>query len=727
MALAAAAVTLAARAPGVAEGQETSDDVAAEAAGRVPVETMALDDLLDLESSVATKQQMKIERTPATVSVVTDDQIRDYGWNSINDVLAQLPGYARGQDFERRVITTRGNPETWNSDRTLLLLDGVPFNDVEADAALTWEVTSLAFFKKVDVLRGPASAVYGGNALSGAVGLETMTVDDLDGGGLRAALKVAPGTSSLSVFGGQRTEWVDMVAGAAAYHRYDGGYMDYDGSLRTTADGELARFRVSDHPRFAHLMTKLDGRAGLSGLSLAVHTQDSTVQTGYGWYQHIPDTTEHVDENRIYSDLRYRHQVGPVALDHVLQWQRHYFDADVRLYEGGALDGTYPNGVTEQVAAALHRGLARSQATLDLGRRATFLAGAEYSITLYGGDEFHRANADLVGDGSQLDGFRDFGPNYEPILDRPLHRMAGFAQLTSGDWLGRRLELTGGMRIDGMMVDYLPAGATDGRTRSDSYTEFSPRLGVVAQPADWLTLKAMAGRAFRPPAVIELFAANTWTTGSNPENLRPERDTSYELAMEIEPASGLRWRTSGFYSRRTNFISYAAGYSDVLVNLYSNDRIGFESELVGAVPLGPGRLEGHSSVSYVRLVDEESLHEQIAASDELDDAPELLVKAGARWIGGRATLSAQAYAQGPTRRRDSAMMTPEFRAVRPDQVPAHMTVDASAFYDLSGGLRLGATASNLFDRRARLIAPYDVGNDYHVDPRRVFLVLELTR
>jgi outer membrane receptor protein involved in Fe transport len=694
---------------------------------RVAVESFGIKDLLDLGSSVATKQEQQIGRTPAIVSVVTDEQVRDYGWLTINDVLAQLPGFAPGQEFERRVLTFRGNPDGWNSNRLLLLVDGAPFNDVEVDGAYTWEATSLAFFKKVDVLRGPASAVYGTNALHGVVGLETLSVEDLGGAGVRAVAKLAFDATTMSVVGGQRTSLVDVVAGAASYNRDPDPYSDYDGSLRTTPDGDLARFPVHDSRRHYHLMTKLDGRQFLSGLSFALHLQDGNFQTGHGWYEHIPDDNDSYNENRIVPSLRYRHATGPLSFDHVVQFQRQSYDFNIRFYENGAEGGDYPDGVTEQLATDMERVFARSQVTLDLGSKANVLAGAEYAATLYDGDEMHEANADLGDTDAPFDEQRAVGPMYQPIVDRPVHRLAGFAQLVTGEWLTDRVELTAGLRYDGLLYEYVPVAMPDGLAVGDSFHEVSPRIGLVARPIDWLALKAMASRAFRTPSIIELFASNTWTAGSNPETLRPERDTTYELAAAVQPLDWLRWRSNGFYSRRDDHISYADGVSDILLNLYSNERVGAESEVLAALDVGASRIEGRTSVSYVALVDEHSHHPDVAAGEELANAPELMVKAGARWMGSKTTLSAEVYAQGATRRRDSSMVTPEFREVRPDEVPAYLSMDAAAFYRIAGGLRLGLTASNLFDKRQRIIAPFDSGFDFRVDPRRVFLTLELVQ
>lgn len=701
-----------------------ADEAAAEE-DKVAVESLTLDRLLDLESSVATKEKRPIERTPATVSVVTDEQIRDFGWLTINDVLAQVPGYARGQDFERRVMTHRGNPETWNADRNLILVDGTPFNDIEVDGAYTWEATSLAFFKKVDILRGPASAVYGTNALNGVVGLETLSVEDLGGAGIRASIKLATDASTMSAVGGQRTDLVDVVVGAANYNRTPEPYTDYDGSMRFDEDGELARFKVHDPRRHAHLMTKLDGRQFLEGMTFNIHIQDGSFETGHGWFEHIPDSGENYNETRIVSSLRYRHRTDRLSFDHIAQVQRQGYDSKIRFYEANALDGYYPSGVTEKLVTDMDRVSLRSQVSVDLGQKASFLAGAEYAVTLYDGDDVHTANADLGETDEPFGEFRPVGNMYEPIVDRPVHRVAGFGQLVSGQWLGERLEITAGARYDGLIYDYVPNEMPDGPAISDGFHEVSPRLAVVVTPLDWLALKAMAGRAFRTPAIIELFSSNTWTAGANPTTLQPERDTTYELALDVSPREWLRWRSNGFFSQRENHISYADGESDILLNLYTNERVGVESEILGEVELGKSRIDAHGSVSYLKLVEEKTLHPNVSASQNLANAPALLIKAGARLSRGRVTVSGQAYAQGPTRRRASALVTPEFREVRPDKVPAHVAVDASAFFDVTGGLRVGATATNLFDQRSRVIAPYDAGFDFRVDPRRVFIVLEL--
>jgi iron complex outermembrane receptor protein len=453
--------------------------------------------------------------------------------------------------------------------------------------------------------------------------------------------------------------------------------------------------------------------------------QDGNFETGHGWSEHIPDTREGYNENRIVPSLRYQHGIARLSFDHVAQLQRQSYDMHIRFFEDGAENGYYPDGVTEELVTDMERVFTRSQVTADLGDEASVLAGAEYAVTLYDGDELHRANADLGGDGAPFGEFRAVGPMYQPIVDRPVHRLAGFAQLVTGEWLGDRVEVTAGLRYDALVYDYVPSERPDGPAISDSFSELSPRLALVARPVDWLAVKALAGRAFRTPSLPELFAANTWTAGANPSSLQPERDSTFELAVDIEPVSWLRWRSNTFYSRRENHISFADGVSDALLNLYSNERVGVESEVVGAIEVGTARIEGHTSVSWVGLVDEQSLHPEVAAGTSLTNAPEVLVKAGARWLGARATLAAQVYGQGPTRRRESAMVTPEFREVRPDQVPAYVSMDASALMRVAGGLRVGATASNVLDHRSRIIAPYDTAFDFRVDPRRIFFVIEL--
>ena len=137
------------------------DPLPEQPAGGEPIEIsqIELESLLDLEVSAATKQPVKISDLPSTASAVTRDQLLDRGWETINDLLYTLPGFGPSQDYERRLHSFRGGSEGWNSNHLLLAIDGMPHINVETGGASTWGSAPLFFARKVEVVRGPASAV----------------------------------------------------------------------------------------------------------------------------------------------------------------------------------------------------------------------------------------------------------------------------------------------------------------------------------------------------------------------------------------------------------------------------------------------------------------------------------------------------------------------------------------------------------------------------------------
>jgi outer membrane receptor protein involved in Fe transport len=458
-----------------------------------------------------------------------------------------------------------------------------------------------------------------------------------------------------------------------------------------------------------------------------VHRQTEQTETGHGWTFWTPDIEEYVRDYRLSLDVRYRRAFDRVKIEGAAQYQLEDYEASVRHYPAGALDGFYPQGVTEMVDTAFRSLLARGQAEIGLGGGASLLGGLEYTGVLYEGDDSHQSNAMLVdptGEYPQLDDFREQGDVYEPILDRPVHRVGAYAQAVSGELLGKRVELTLGARYDNLFYRYADLEAVDRPVLSDSHQQVSPRAGLVVRPSDTVRLKLMAGHSFRTPSIVELFSSNGWTASSNPKELRPETMTMYEAAADWAPLPPVRLRLNGFYIDHRHTIDYEVE-GGLVKNIFSNRRVGAELELLAQTRFGRTALDGFASTTYVRLVDEEVLDPELDESDRLVWAPSHLAKSGARVsrgpFGGTATL----YYQGKTRRRSSDRIEPMWNQLRPRDVPAWLSVAATAFYRPWAGVKVGVEATNLFDTAGPLINQGAHAFDYRTPPREVMAVVEL--
>lgn len=703
------------------------------------IEALDLEKLLDAEVGAATKTQVRTADAPSIVSIVPRKQIDDYAWLSLNDILYKQPGFAPDQDYERRTVSFRGQWEPWNNNHLLLLIDGVPYNDNETGGAFTWEITPLFFAKSVEVVRGPGSALYGSSAVNGVLQINTISAADMGGSFVEGRVRLGlPFTQTYDVFGGASTPLADFTLGFNLFGTEGFEYDDHDGSGRVDDSGSLARFPVRDSRRSSYFFGKVQGAGALRDLSLQVHNQAWQYETNRGWLFFAPDLPEKMEESRQLITLRY----APIALDVlknelVVQWQRHNIHHTMRFYPNDAFDGYYPAGLTEVVETHFDSLFARAQTTWEMGEGASLLAGTEYTGFFYFGDDAHYANVDLTNaDGGYppFDGPRPLGSYYEWIEDRPVTNIGVYTQLSSGRVLYDLIAVTLGLRYDGQFFTYHDIGqpAQPGGAHPQAFKSFqqlSPRIGLVAFPTEGLTLKALVGRAFRAPAPLELFGANSFAIASNLYELQPETLSTYELGADWRVLDGLNARANAYFLDLENQIAY--GSLNVLDNVYSHRIAGAELELLygTALPLG-FEVDGFVNYSYAHLVSETVQDQNIAPSAAITWVPAHTSKAGVRSRWRALSGSLQGMVFGPTARRSSDRANDAYAAARPAVLDPYFTIDARIGYAPFDWLELSIFGRNLLDdvlpyARGRIARPGDLPFDYRVDGRQVFAQVEV--
>lgn len=130
----------------------------------------------------ATRSPLAAERTPATVTVLSADALRLQGITTVADALRQVPGLSLAQTGSYGGATSlfvRGG----ESKFTKVLIDGVPVND--AGGAFDFSSLTMDNLERIEVVRGPASVLYGSDAVAGVVQLFTRP------GGTRASGELA--------------------------------------------------------------------------------------------------------------------------------------------------------------------------------------------------------------------------------------------------------------------------------------------------------------------------------------------------------------------------------------------------------------------------------------------------------------------------------------------------------------------------------------------------------
>jgi iron complex outermembrane receptor protein len=695
----------------------------------------SLESQLEHETDASSKTALPVREAPSVVGLVTHEEIESYGWLSLNDILVKQPGFSLSHDYDRRTISARGMFESWSNNHLLLLIDGLPQNEPQYGSAYTWETTPLYDLESVEIIRGPGSALYGSNATNGVLSLKTRRLDGVD-----AQLRIGDyNTQTVNLLAGRQFSKVSFTA-AYSYFNTDGNeYPTYDGSGRTDASGAPLVLRNHDH-RTSHNVNA-DLRVG-EELQLQLRYLFSRYGTGHGWAWVIPDEPEDTSESQIVASIQYRPRPrahGRFTQSYALSYHRFASDWNAKLFQNGFStdlqnpDGTtthidYPNGIVERLQTDMHNVFARIEYAYNFWREMTALAGVENSIFIYTGDAVHTSNVNLAEGATPLpfpgDQQRPVGPFLEWVRDHPVENLGVYLQLATGRVLRSRVSITAGLRYDLQYFQYTDISDAARPTRDRTFSQLSPRLGVVFFPWKDLTLKWMVDRAFRAPAPAEMFGANTYLLSSNIKQLKPESITTVGLAADLTLLRHINLRANWFYERLENQIAFSVENYSLATNVYSRTITGVETELHADYPIRRTVLSGFFNYSYAYLIDETIEDRTITKSPDLTWAPAHLFNVGLRFTGYRLEVTAQGHYQGRTLRRASDSES-AFAADRPASVAPWFTVDARAAYEFYPGVKLGVQATNLFDVRGYLIKNNDYPFDYRIEGLRVLGTLEL--
>lgn len=130
--------------------------------------------------SVASQKALSSRESPSIVSVVTEEDIRKSGARDLIDVLRTVPGFDFAYDGESSIgVGARGN---WaNEGKILLLIDGQQVNEIFSGALSFGNRYPLSSILRIEIIRGPGSAIYGGFAELGVINVITKSGDQLKG------------------------------------------------------------------------------------------------------------------------------------------------------------------------------------------------------------------------------------------------------------------------------------------------------------------------------------------------------------------------------------------------------------------------------------------------------------------------------------------------------------------------------------------------------------------
>lgn len=141
---------------------------------------VSVNDLLTMKITISSKTKQTSRESPSIVSIVTADEIKNSGARDLIDILSMVPGFHFGYDLDGVIgISGRGN---WGHEgKILILLDGQEMNENFYSTYQFGNRIPVDQIKRIEIIRGPGSSIYGGYAELGVINIITKEASDIKG------------------------------------------------------------------------------------------------------------------------------------------------------------------------------------------------------------------------------------------------------------------------------------------------------------------------------------------------------------------------------------------------------------------------------------------------------------------------------------------------------------------------------------------------------------------
>ena len=656
--------------------------------------------------SIATGSLQSLRRAPSVATVITAEDISAMGATDLDQVLETVPGLhvSRSPNHYSPLYVIRGI-FTQYLPQTLVMQDGIPVTTLfQGNKGNLWGGYPVEHIARIEIIRGPGSALYGADAYSGVINIITKQRSDISG----TNIGVRNGSFNT------RDAWVQQGAtldgiNVAAYVRVgrSDGFkrtVDADGQTRldqifgthsSVAPGPVNTGYDATDANFDFGYDRWRFRAGYKlreNMGTGAGIASALDAVGKGRSERITSDISWIDRNAAKDwglgfDLGYLKYIQQVPVDY-------------QLYPPGATfaTGTFPDGMyggpdtyEQQLrfsAFVTYAGIGGHNLRVGLGHD---------DLDLYRTHETrnftYAANGTPVPAGPVVD-----YSSTNPFLF-PQKRKIDYLYMQDEWALARDWTLTAGLRRD---------------RYSDFGNTTNPRLALVWDATYALTAKLLYGRAFRAPSFNELYGFNNPVVRGN-ANLLPETINTVEAVFS--------WTADQHTQLQLNFFRY--DMADIIRTL-PNAVAG-----TGATYANTGRQHG-SGVELesewddgrgLKLVGNYSFQKSIDESTGQDAgyAPHHLAYARADWRFAEDWLLAPQCNWVAGRKR-------AFGDTRPD-IADYTTVDLTLRTGLdSGQWEVAASVRNLFnaDVREPSLAPgTSIPNDLPMAPRSLYVQAQL--
>lgn len=537
--------------------------------------------------SIATGTKQLLRKAPSTASVITAEDIAAMGATTLSEVLETVPGMHVSRDRLQSIYTPTYGMRGILTDaapHVLMMVNGIPRTSAylgtpdEQRGELPLENIA-----RIEVIRGPGSAIYGADAFAGTINVITKTADEING-------------SSFGVRAGSFNSWDTwMQHGSKQGELEIAAYLKIGGT-----DGQHRPLQADAQSAIDALGFAPPASLAPGSVNLGQDTIDGQLDLAYGKFRlragyallnnagtgagvaGALDPAGRIRSERISSDLSWSD--ASFARDLSLTLQAAYMHlvneitTPLQVFPKGAFFGTFPDGMIgtpekwerqmRLSAASVYSGFADQRLRFGIGHD-------EMEIYKTAESKNFQLTSGLP---TPLPMYAATGTD---LFLAPHKRQLDYVYLQDEWSFARDWTLTGGVRHD----RYSDFGGTT-----------NPRLALVWEARQDITAKLMYGTAFRAPSFIEQYATGNPNALGNP-SLMPEKISTFEGVVTWQARHNLQAGLSLFQHTISDLITQSgASY----LNSGKQDGKGGEFELTWD-PSSSVRLSGN--YAYQKNVD----------------------------------------------------------------------------------------------------------------------------
>ena len=469
----------------------------------------------------ASKYEQKVTKAPASVSIVTADEIKKWGYRNFGDIIASLKGFYSTNDRNYGYTGARGFglPSDYN-DRLLLLIDGHRFNDNIYESFTTDQYfpVDIDMIERVEVVRGPSSSLYGTSAFFGVINVITKRGRDLEGGNIKTSYGTFDSTKTSLSYGKRFNNGLEAFLSGTYYFSNGNDHFFSKEFVNPSINDNFPTNRGFYDNNDGEEAKKLFGKFTYGDFTFEANivSRKKYIPTAsFGTLFNVPGTFSS-DEAQFY-DLKYDH-----TFENQLNLQARFSYNDYRYNDSlpyaDNLDKLFAKDTTR---GQWWRGNIEATQIFWDNHKVTF--GGEFQHDF---DQFQTAYNQLK-DGSTSDAVTANTTGY---------RWALYAQDEFS--ITDNLTFNAGLRYDNF--------STFGDT-------INPRLALIYNPWESTTFKLLYGTAFRAPSAFE---TNSPIIPLIPNpNLKPENLDTTELIVEHYFNNHLRGEFNLFHTQIEDIIA----------------------------------------------------------------------------------------------------------------------------------------------------------------------------